>query len=145
MWNIKQQKQSGFTLIEVLVSLVVLSIGLLGLAFLQMVSLKNNHSAQYRTEATIEAYSIVDRMRSNRANALTGGYNVALGAAGAGNAIAIADVAAWKAALAIAFTSGDGAIITNVATGVVTITVQWDDSRGANGAAAEQLMMSVQI
>lgn len=141
----KQYKQRGFTLIEVLVAVVVLSIGLLGLAFLQIVSIKNNHSAQYRTEVTIEAYSIADRMRSNREDALLGGYDVVFGGSASGNTFSIADVATWHTALADAFTNGDGSIATDLITGVVTITVQWDDSRGTDGSTTEQLVVSVQI
>lgn len=58
-------KTSGFSLVEVLVALVVLSIGLLGLAALQVTGIKFNHQSYQRTQATILAYEIVDRMRAN--------------------------------------------------------------------------------
>lgn len=57
------RKTSGFTLIEVLVTLVVLSVGLLGLAGLQLVGMRGNHSAYLRTRATLAAADLVDRMR----------------------------------------------------------------------------------
>jgi type IV pilus assembly protein PilV len=57
--------QSGFTLIEVLVAIIILAIGLLGLANLQTVSLRNNQSAYLRTQAVWLANDIADRMRSN--------------------------------------------------------------------------------
>ena len=63
---------SGFTLLEVLVALVILSIGLLGLAGLQAASLRYNHSSYLRSQATLIAYDIVDRMRANRQEALNG-------------------------------------------------------------------------
>jgi type IV pilus assembly protein PilV len=63
----------GFTLLEVLVALLVLSIGLLGLAGLQTFSLRNNHSAFLRSQAVSLAYDAIDRMRSNRADALNVG------------------------------------------------------------------------
>lgn len=69
--------QGGFTLIEVLVALLVLSIGLLGLAALQTVSLKFNADSYTRTQATILAYDIVDRMRANPAGVTAGDYDVA--------------------------------------------------------------------
>jgi type IV pilus assembly protein PilV len=56
---------SGFTLLEVLITLIVLSVGLLGLAGLQTMSLRNNHDAYLRSQATIQAYDIVDRMRAS--------------------------------------------------------------------------------
>lgn len=61
-------RQSGFTLVEVLVALIVLAIGLLGLAQLQARGLKFNQDAYVRSQATTLAYEIIDRMRSNRAS-----------------------------------------------------------------------------
>ena len=58
-------RQSGFTLIEVLVAVIVLSIGLVGVAGLQAVSLKNNQSAFMRSQASALAYDLADRMRAN--------------------------------------------------------------------------------
>jgi type IV pilus assembly protein PilV len=57
--------QRGFTLLEILVAIVVLSLGLLGLAGLQATSLKNNQVAYYRSIATQQAQDIADRMRAN--------------------------------------------------------------------------------
>lgn len=58
-------RQAAFTLLEVLITLIILSIGLLGLAGLQTMSLRNNHSAYLRSQATSQIYDIVDRMRAN--------------------------------------------------------------------------------
>ncbi len=66
----------GFSLIEVLVALLVLSIGLLGLAMLQVTGLKFNSDSYSRTQATILAYDIIDRMRANSGAAGTGSYTV---------------------------------------------------------------------
>ena len=67
----------GFTLIEVLVAVFVLAIGLLGLAGLQAKSLQFNHSAYQRSQATILAYDIIDRMRANLSEARNGSYDIA--------------------------------------------------------------------
>lgn len=69
-------RDKGFSLIEVLVALLVLSIGLLGLAALQTTSLKYNTDSYTRTQATLLAYDILDRMRSNLAAVSAGNYNV---------------------------------------------------------------------
>ena len=58
-------RDSGFTLLEVLIALLVLSIGLLGLAALQTVGLRSNQMATMRTTAVQAAYDITDRMRAN--------------------------------------------------------------------------------
>lgn len=58
-------RSRGFTLLEVLIAIVVFSFGLLGLAGLMVMSVKTNHSAYQRTQATFLAQSMADRMRSN--------------------------------------------------------------------------------
>jgi len=59
------KRESGFTLLEVLIALLVLAIGLLGLAALQTTGLRSNQMATSRTHATQLAYDITDRMRAN--------------------------------------------------------------------------------
>lgn len=63
--RIDKASQSGFTLLEVLITLIILSVGLLGLAGLQVISLRDNHSAYLRSQAIIQSYDIIDRMRAN--------------------------------------------------------------------------------
>ncbi len=64
--NIKNAKaNAGFTLIEILVAVTIMSIGLLGLAGLQVTALKNSNSSHHRTIATMLANDIVDRARAN--------------------------------------------------------------------------------
>jgi len=63
---LKIRRQAGFTLIEVLVTMLVLSIGLLGLAGLQAYGLGANREAYLRSQATVLAYDMADRMRANR-------------------------------------------------------------------------------
>lgn len=60
-----KQKQSGTTLIEILVSVVVMAIGLLGVAGLQMNALKFQKTSSQRSEATQAAYDLGERMRAN--------------------------------------------------------------------------------
>ena len=61
----KLAKQSGFTLIEILVTLLVLLIGLLGVAGIQIVSFQNNQGAYLRSQATFIAADFLDRIRTN--------------------------------------------------------------------------------
>ncbi len=73
--------QRGVGLIEVLIAVLVLSIGLLGMAGLQVASMRNNQSAYQRGMAVVQGYYIADAMRSDRTNARNGAFNIAIGAA----------------------------------------------------------------
>jgi type IV pilus assembly protein PilV len=65
----------GFTMLEVLVALLVLTLGLLGLAGLQTVGLRNNTASAQRTIATQLAYDMSDRMRANSWSVISSDYN----------------------------------------------------------------------
>ena len=61
----KPSNNSGFSMIELLVAVLVMGIGVLGVTGLQMVSLQNNRDALLRTDALQMAYDILDRIRVN--------------------------------------------------------------------------------
>ncbi|MGX2042136.1 type IV pilus modification protein PilV [Methylocaldum sp. MU1018] len=129
------RKQRGFTLMEVLIAFLIMAIGLLGLAGLQVTGLRNDQSAFHRSQAVILAYDILDLLRANRQDARDGVYNLALGAdAPTGSSRSAQDLNRWLAELANHLPQGDGAV--NVANDLVTITVQWDDSRGVEAPQA---------
>ena len=137
--------QRGFTLIEVMVAVIVLSIGLLGLAALQTTGLRNNHSAYYRSQATFLAYDIIDRMRANRDAATAGNYDLAISATpSGGSSIAAADQVEWINSLGNLLPSGDGSIAVTPATGAATVVVQWDDQR-AGGSTTQQFTVQTQL
>lgn len=68
----------GATLIEVMVALVIMSIGLLGLASLQLSGISNNTNSEKRTQAAIVSNDLVERMRANPAGITAGSYAAAL-------------------------------------------------------------------
>lgn len=68
-------------MLEVLVAILVISFGLLGLAGLQVTSLKSTHSANMRTLATQHAQDIADRMRANLSGVAAGKYAMGTGGA----------------------------------------------------------------
>jgi type IV pilus assembly protein PilV len=73
--RLSANQQAGFTLLEILVAIVVLSLGLLGLAGLQAASLRNNQVAYYRGIAAQQAYDMADRIRANLAGVAAGNYD----------------------------------------------------------------------
>lgn len=137
---------AGFTLIEVLVALVVLSVGLLGIAGMISVSLKSSGSTYTRTQVTAFTANILDRMRANRTSARGNGYDTTFSdvisstykdkCLGSSASCSTADLAKfdlyqWKADLAAQLPDGKGSI-TTVGVGnmtQVTITIQWNDAR----------------
>lgn len=136
---------AGFTMVEVLVAVVVLSIGLLGVGKMVLYAARANGSAYMRSEATQQAYAILDYMHANRIAASNGSYNVAIGTVPAATqdcfnagpcttaaAIANYDLSQWKTQLAAVLPAGDGSVTTvlNPTTQqvLVTVVVQWDDS-----------------
>lgn len=128
------RQSRGLTLVEILIALLVLSIGLLGLAGLQTMSLKFNTSAYHRTQATALAYDMADRMRANRQAALNNEYNTAFGepqvcgVPGGGGSLPEQDLDAWRNELACRLPESTAAIQRNG--NEFTLTVRWDDSQG---------------
>lgn len=110
--------QSGFTLIEAMIAMLIFSVGLLGLAGMQMSGLQNNHKSLMRTHAIQYSYDMADSIRA-RIN----------------NANPLADVAGWNVKLAADLPSGQGQVVRNLLiTGGFDITIFWDENRtGAVG------------
>jgi len=136
--------RNGFTMIEVLIAVLILSIGLLGLAGLQTYSLKNNHSAYLRSQSTFLAYDIVDRIRANSPSATAYSYNSGLATpppAPTGSGITLTDLTEWRTALMDVLPAASGSIA--ISGSILTVIVQWDDSRGES--AAQQFTLTTQI
>lgn len=126
-------------------AIVVLSIGLLGLAGLQATGLKSNNSAYQRSQANILANEILDRMRANQAGVNAGDYDDPYsggtpsdpGCITSGCSVANMaqyDVYEWDNRMSTVLPSGQGKITGSGANSIFTITVMWDDERtGATG------------
>lgn len=145
-----RKPQRGVGLIEVLVAVLVLSIGFLGMAALEARSLTNNNSAMARSMATIASYSILDAMRADLTNAKAGSYNTATpikadACPAASSTLASVQLAHWCGQLAA--TLGASATTTGsincTATGDCTVTVQFDDSRANAGGDQAANLTSV--
>jgi len=124
------QRNHGFSLIEVLVSIVILAFALLGTAGLIGSSMKNTNTAYFRSQATVLADDYIDRMRANIAAARAGDYNADVGpACAASTAMAQFDCSQWTTTLSQALPGGQGIVNVN-SNGLATITIEWDS--GAN-------------
>lgn len=151
MRNLSSQ-QSGFSIIEVLISVLVISIGLLGMAGLQTTGIQQSHNSYLKTQASMLAYDMADRMRSNLEGVAAGHYNdidngklnlisseptCSDSSACTAEETANLDIFQWTSAdsdgsLKSALPTGHG-MVTNDG-GIFTITVLWDENRtGATG------------
>ncbi len=136
----------GFTLLEVLIAVLVLALGLLGLAALQSTGLRQNHSAYLRSQATLFAYDIIDRMRGNKtavypAQVLVANCPIPPPASPPDCATPACEMNSWIRSLRTALPCGDAGVA--LVGDVVTVTVAWDDNR--SGAANQQFAMSTQL
>lgn len=104
--------QSGFSLLEVLVTLVIIAVGMMGFAAMMLNSMKNNRTAMQRSLATLYAYDIIDCMRVNRQVATSGSYtrDFTDSVPSAGGTVANNDLYLWLDALSKALPSGQGKI-----------------------------------
>ncbi|MDO8651303.1 MAG: type IV pilus modification protein PilV [Undibacterium sp.] len=141
------KKTKGFTLLEVLVTLVIMSFGLLGIAGIIVNSLKNNQSSYARSQASWLGNDIIERMRANRGTAeiAPSPYNLALGTDPTGAGVAPDDLTQWRTALASTLPSGTGSVVLNAVTNTVTIVVQWDDSHATSGSSVQSITVETRL
>ncbi len=122
-------RQRGVGLIEVLIAVLVLAIGMLGIAAMQSVTLKNSGGAAERTQAAIETYAMLDILRANKANLAlynTAGYACAEGeASNATND----NLQGWLEQLRANVAPSACGLVNCPATGNCEVGVQWDDTR----------------
>ena len=136
------KRQTGMTLIEVLVSVLILAIGLLGAAAIQLNALKYTDSATISSQASFIAYDMMDRIRANvdgngptnvLANYTLG--SIANAPAGTQTNARDQDLADFRTNITQLLPSGTGSIAVNQADvtrpAEVTIIVGWDDTRAA--------------
>jgi type IV pilus assembly protein PilV len=122
--------QKGFGLIEVLIAVLVLAIGLLGMASLQTTGIQMTTGALSRTQAVFLVEDLIERARANSANLAT--YEVAAGAppacnstyAVANSSVSAEDLAEWRNNVSCLLPGGDAAVSIS-AVGVMTVQVTW--------------------
>ena len=146
------RQTQGFTFIEVLIAILVISIGLLGMAGLQTTGIQQSHNSYLKTQASILAYDMADRMRANLQGVADGEYNdvdsvnspvkaepgcISSNSPCSSEDTASHDIYQWThksatGSVANQLPSGFGMVSQNG--GIFTITVLWDEARtGATG------------
>lgn len=148
--------QRGMTLIEVLISLLILAIGLLGAAAIQLNALKYTDSSTKTSQASFIAYDMMDRIRANvDGNASNNGANDVLSTyslASLSSAPSAGDMTNARTQDLYDFRQNVRAFGGDTATGkievakpVVTITITWSDARAENKAATQTFTLSSRI
>lgn len=127
-----RRRQNGMTLVEVLVTLVLISVGLLGVAALQLTTLRNNQEAYVRTQASILAGYILDRIRANPQGFANDEYsNIDFNGTGAAGTISGADLERWQAEIDRMLPGGAenaaGRLERVPGTNLITVTIRWSE------------------
>ncbi|MEO7782660.1 MAG: type IV pilus modification protein PilV [Candidatus Nitrotoga sp.] len=132
--RINHYKQSGFSMLEVLVTILVLSFGLLGMAALITTGMRSNNTAHYRSIATQQTLDIADRIRANLAGVRAGNYDALTAVIPVSNdcvavncnaaQMSIYDHARWNTANSALLPEGAGTVAGNLAAGFL-ITLMW--------------------
>lgn len=119
-----RSRRAGFSLVEVLVTVAIVAIALVGIAATQLVGLRGNQGAYYVTQATYAAYEAADLLRANRGGVLAGALTTGV-------------VAAWRDHVRNLLPEGDLQMqLVNPARNEVRIVVSWLDEKQAIGPTA---------
>lgn len=140
--NRSLRRQAGVSMIELLVAFLIFSFGMLGIAGLQSKTLSYSQSSLLRSQAAALTDDILDRMRVDQANALKGSWKTDLGTPSSeidtpGTGIYTTDLKSWKQEVERLLPDGRAQISVDGGTRFVTITIQWDDSRGRDASRQE--------
>jgi type IV pilus assembly protein PilV len=137
-----RRRQRGISLLEVLITVIILAIGLLGLALLQTMNLRYTQSANHRTVATNLSYEVLDLVRINQLLRRTYAETayVSAGTPTSCNLGATFDPTAnltrWHCQVSSALPGGESRI--SVAGNVATVRIRWTDARWEAVAADQQ-------
>lgn len=153
-------RQRGFSMLEVLIAVLVFSLGMMGLAGLLIFAIQSNHVAYLRTQATFLASNMADRMGANPAGLWANDYNTSIDAPGtavpscaAGCSpadLATRDIAVWSQQVNTFLPKAQGNIscltnglaVTPNATqtnerppygGTCTMQLSWNEAKSATG------------
>lgn len=133
--------QGGVGLLEVLIAVLIMAIGLLGIAALQAVTLKNTGSSAERTNAVIQTYAILDVVRANRPRASQYTYATKQcqanfqGGDGASSGV-VGDINGWITQLKSTIGPSACGLLQCTQT-ECAVTVEWDESRSTGGSPTD--------
>ncbi|PJK07591.1 type IV pilus modification protein PilV [Lysobacteraceae bacterium NML95-0200] len=127
--------QQGVGLIEVLIAVLVLAVGLLGVAALQAVTLRNSGNSVERSQAVIQAYGALDMLRANKEAAKQGDFNSGWAAGSANVSPDLNTADGWRSNLLRMVSPSAQGRINCTSTAECTVGIRWDESRATGGSA----------
>lgn len=146
--NRYSKKIEGFTLVEFLVALLIFAIGILSLTALQLRVLRGDISAHNYAQAIQVAYSMMDRLRSNRNAALAGSYNITDVAEISGGdglpPLFDDDLSSWRDNELNLLPSPNATISCSLS-GSCSVTIIWDDSQGDSNIPSQSTTLNSNI
>lgn len=140
------RSQRGTSLIEVLIAVLVMAVGAMGVAAMQVVSLRNSQSSLERTQVAVATYSILDSMRANRTAATQGFYDTARTCTvpATNDSLVGSDLSRWYTELQEGINTNACASI-DCNGDVCTVVVEWNDERASGGADDQSLTTTSRI
>lgn len=143
----KVKKQKGFGILEILITVFVLAVGLLGIASLQTLGFRASQSSYMNTIASYKAYEMLDRMRANSSGISGGSYNAISGIPASSDCtqvvctsaqMALFDASEWNGELAVLLPAGQGTVTGAGSGSVFSVVILWDEGRtGATGTGCD--------
>lgn len=147
----------GVSLIEILVAVLILSVGVLGLTAMQVRSMRASISSEQKTQAVVLAQYLLDLMRVDRESAVQGLYNTAGGlaapicalpAVSAAGAFASSELRSWmasvQAGLGPAAAASTCVAVDCDVLGLCSVRLQWDDT-AAGGLPHQSLTLTSRL
>lgn len=144
---------AGLTLIEIMVSLIILAVSLLGIAGLQGLSTRIGNNSYYRSQAVNQAYDILERMRANPVGVSGGSYRVDPSAKAASGSclntkcsasdLAAFDLGEWNAGNGALLPSGSGSVVVDGPE--VSVVVSWIEASGYGKVETKSIMAVVRL
>jgi type IV pilus assembly protein PilV len=140
--NPAMRRQRGDTMIEVLVTIIIIAVGVLGAAALQVTTLKNLSASHSASVAAIVAQDFSERMRANPVAALANDYvhsaaptsdtDCVTNPCATAADLAAYDMETWWAQVTAVLPSGSGQVTRNAGTNIFVLTVRWDENRSGS-------------
>jgi len=148
-----RRSQAGATLMEVLVSFLIVSFGLLAMLAMQNAALQFNKTSEMRSVATMLANDIGDRMKANIASALAGNYDLTSAYSPSQNVpartpcatttscttteLATQDLGEWLRTLYFSLPGSDAYLVANTANRAVDLWIAWRDPNNSDDPIAD--------